>query len=122
MSAVLAVFLGGGLGSAARFLLSAVMSRALPGLFPYGTFAVNALGSLLLGVLTGLALRDMLPPGWRWFLGVGFCGGFTTFSTFSLELVLLVRDGSYSTACVYTVVSIAVALAAVAAGLWLTRP
>ena len=122
MKSVIAVFIGGGLGSAARFLLSAIVQRHIPGFFPYGTLAVNVLGSLLLGIVLGLASRSLLPAEWRLFLAVGFCGGFTTFSTFSLEVADMLRGEQYTTAFLYIAVSIVAGLAAVYTGLWLTRP
>ena len=121
MKSVIAVFLGGGIGSVARFLLSAAMQRTFPGLFPYGTFAVNILGSLLLGILIGLSSRSLPTPEWRMLLAVGFCGGFTTFSTFSLETAELLRGAHYTAALVYTGASVVVGLGAVCAGLWIAR-
>lgn len=121
MNDILAVFLGGGCGSVLRFLISAVISRNIAGAFPVGTLTVNILGSLLLGVLTGLAARDAVAPAWRFFLAVGFCGGFTTFSTFSLEFAGLLRSAQYATAFAYAGASLLLCLLATFAGLWMVR-
>ncbi|MGH9380205.1 MAG: fluoride efflux transporter CrcB [Thermoanaerobaculia bacterium] len=89
------VGLGGGCGAALRFLIGGWIHRWLPGsLFPWGTFAVNVLGCLLLGLLYGLAEgRGLFGPGARLFLFIGLLGGFTTFSTFAWESGSLLRDG-----------------------------
>lgn len=121
MSDILAVFLGGGLGSVLRFVLSAVIARNTAALFPVGTLSVNVVGSFLLGVLTGFFARETLSPEWRFFLAVGFCGGFTTFSTFSLEFATLLRNAHYGTACIYAAASLGLCLAATFAGFWTTR-
>ena len=82
--------------------------------FPLGTFAVNAAGSLLIGVVLG---AELPPPAVR-LLAVGFCGGFTTFSTFSADTLRLLRAGNYGPAAAYAALSIAVCLACTAAGWW----
>lgn len=89
------VGLGGGCGAALRFLLGGWIHRWLPGsLFPWGTFAINVVGCLLLGLLYGLAEgRGLFGPGARLFLFIGLLGGFTTFSTFAWESGSLLRDG-----------------------------
>lgn len=122
MKSVLAVFLGGGIGSTARFFLSALAQQILPGLFPYGTLAINAIGSFVLGIIMGLVPHSAISTEWRLFLAVGFCGGFTTFSTFSLEVVQLVRAEHYAAAGIYVAASLLLGIAAVFAGLWISRP
>jgi fluoride exporter len=95
---------GGALGAIGRFALSGwVTTWAFAG-FPWGTFAVNALGSSALGVAAG-ALSASAPPQLRAFLTVGFCGGFTTFSTFGFETLALVQVGSHATAAAYMLAS-----------------
>lgn len=121
MNDILAVFLGGGCGSVLRFLLSAVISRNVSGDFPVGTLLINIAGSLLLGALTGMFARDAVSPAWRFFLTVGFCGGFTTFSTFSLEFAGLLRSAHYPTAFMYAGASLVLCLLGTFAGLWLTK-
>jgi len=90
------VSLGAALGGAARYWLSNFVYRVLPATFPYGTLLVNVLGSFLLGLLVFFIFeRSTLSSEWRMLLTVGFCGGFTTFSTFSLETVNLLRNTEY---------------------------
>lgn len=113
---LLAVAVGGACGSTARYLLSgvALAGHTLCG-FPAGTFAVNAAGSLLIGLL----LVSTLPPAAGWLLTVGFCGGFTTFSTFSADAVQMLRAGNYGPALLYIGLSVAVCLACTALGMWI---
>lgn len=93
---ILLIAAGGALGSVARYLLSSLVHRAVPPLFPFGTFAVNAVGCLVFGVLVALAQqRFVLGPEARAFLLIGLLGGFTTFSTFAFESFELLRDGQF---------------------------
>jgi len=88
------VAFGGLVGSVARFWLSGAVQRVNGSDFPIGTLAVNLLGSFVIGVVMALSLeRGTLGPALRLFLTVGFCGGFTTMSTFSYETMALLRDG-----------------------------
>ena len=112
----LAVGIGGAAGSMARHALSGLVAAGcLAGGFPVGTFAVNAAGSLLIGAVTGYASQQALVP---LLAGVGFCGGFTTFSTFSADTVRLLRGGEYGTAAFYVALSLVVCTACTALGLW----
>lgn len=113
---LVAVGLGGGAGSIARYLLcySLLAGHTLWG-FPTGTFAVNAIGSLLIGIL----LQVVGSQTAIWLLVVGFCGGFTTFSTFSVDAVRLLREGCYTSAALYIGLSLAVCIACAALGLWI---
>lgn len=88
------VFLGAGFGGGARWWVSTTLSKLLPAYFPFGTLSVNILGSFLLGLLF-FSYEDntVIPDYLKLLLGTGFCGGFTTFSTFSLETVNLFRSG-----------------------------
>lgn len=111
----LAVAAGGALGSAARHLLAGrLLAGATLLCFPLGTFTVNALGSLFIGLLLG-ALRSQTAA---WLLVTGFCGGFTTFSTFSADTVRMLRAGSLAPAAAYVVLSMAVCMAGTAAGMY----
>ncbi|WP_064974313.1 fluoride efflux transporter CrcB [Alistipes provencensis] len=112
---LLAVGLGGAAGSVVRYMLSAwlLAGHTLLG-FPAGTFAVNALGSLLIGIL--LEATSSAAAGWL--LIVGFCGGFTTFSTFSADAVRLLRAGDYGPAAAYIALSAGVCIAFAALGMW----
>jgi fluoride exporter len=116
-SRLLGVALGGALGSVARVLVVTGMGP-LSVRFPWGTFAVNALGSLAIGFLAArwLALPTLSP--WRLFAIAGFLGGFTTFSAFSLENLNLLRQGRFLVAAGYIALSTAVGLLAAALGFW----
>lgn len=118
----MAVALGSALGGLARWTVTiAVQSRA--GLaFPWGTFSVNASGALLLGFLTRMALATpAISPEWRLFLTTGFCGGYTTFSTYSYETAMLIEHGEYGRATTYAVASVVVSLVAMFVGFMLAR-
>lgn len=103
------IALGSALGGCARYAMSTYIGN---GGFPWGTLAVNVLGCFLIGVLA--TMLDATP--WRQLLIVGFCGGFTTFSSFGLETLNLIRDGQLTRAGAYIVASVAVCLIAVWAG------
>ena len=93
---ILLVALGGALGRAARYLCSLGLSRWLGETFPWGTLCVNVVGSFVIGfyfILTAPNGRLLVSSDWRIFVTVGICGGFTTFSSFSLQTLLLLRDG-----------------------------
>lgn len=92
------VALAGSLGAVARFVVDGAVRSRLAGGFPWGTFTVNVSGSLLLGVITGLALFRGAPTELEIIVGVGFCGGYTTFSTASLETARLIADGRFTLA------------------------
>lgn len=91
------VFLGGGIGASARYWMQGAVHRMAGAGFPYGTLAVNVLGSLLIGILMSLfEERFVVNPSLRVFLTIGILGGFTTFSSFSYETMALLRDGSFA--------------------------
>jgi len=124
ISTTLIVFLGGGIGAALRHLVNNVSARLVGTEFPWGTLSINAVGSFAMGVLAGwLAFRA--GEGWsqnvRLFLATGVCGGFTTFSAFSLEAVLLWERGAMGPAAAYVVASVALAILGLVAGLALVR-
>jgi CrcB protein len=118
----LAIAAGGALGAIARHALgSAVTARASAWAgYPVGTFAVNALGCFLAGLLLGAAVRSPLSVELRAFLGVGVLGGFTTFSAFGGEVFLLLQNGANAIAFAYALASVVTALVAVWAGVALT--
>lgn len=117
---LLLVFIGGGLGSVARYGVG-VASLRLGSDFPYGTMAINIVGSILMGLFVGwFALRGG-PQALRLFVATGLLGGFTTFSSYSLEAVLLLERGETGAAAAYVVGSVALGLAGLFAGLLLMR-
>jgi CrcB protein len=116
------IALGSAVGGVARYLLGGLIQRLHPGPFPHGTLLVNIVGSLALGFLLRYA---MLTPGFspalRAGLTIGFCGGFTTFSTFSVEVVGLIEAGDYRRAALYVALSVGLSVLAAAAGYALAR-
>lgn len=118
---ILYVALGGALGSVLRYILGGAVQRAFHAGFPYGTLVVNVLGCFFVGVLVKLFMNVEPPAPLRALLIVGFCGGFTTFSTFSSEAIGLAEAGDYLRATGYVVASLLLCLAATAAGLAAVR-
>lgn len=115
------VALGGALGAVLRFLLGGWMALwAVPG-FPWPTFTANLVGSGMLGFLAGRLAPPSAAPRLRAFLTVGLCGGFTTFSTFDLEVLRLLQAGSFGIAGMYSLGSVGACVAGVMAGLHLGR-
>ena len=116
------ISLGGALGTAARYLLSVWLLRTLGPAFPYGTLAVNVIGSFLLGVIMQ-AGGDTSPlsPTTRLVLGTGVMGGFTTYSAFNYETLQYVQQGAWATAGLYVATMLLVCLAAGGLGVWLAR-
>jgi CrcB protein len=113
---VLLVLLGGAVGAPARYLVDLFVQRRHDSVFPWGTFTVNVVGSLLLGVVAG-AVHAGDGPGWLLTLvGTGFCGALTTFSTFGFETVRLVEEGAMLAAVVNVAASVVVGLLACAGG------
>jgi CrcB protein len=118
MKAYLFVALGGALGSVARYWCSGVVARAFGETFPWGTVGVNVVGSFVIGLfatLTGTDGRFLVPGEWRIFVMVGVCGGYTTFSSFSLQTVNLLRDGEHLYAAGNVLLSVALCML----GVWL---
>lgn len=107
MKELLIIGLGGFLGSISRYLMHVFMIARIATPIPIGTLTVNLLGSFLLGIIIGLFNRyDWLTHEWRLFLAIGFCGSFTTFSTFSVENLELIKSGNYLTLGIYTLLSL----------------
>ena len=122
MNAFIIVFLGAGIGGALRHGTNLAALRLFGAGFPYGTLAVNILGSLVMGLLAGW-FAQKADPGqtWRLFLTTGVLGGFTTFSTFSLDTALLWERGQAGLALAYVLLSLTLALLGLFAGLMLMR-
>ncbi|SFA94893.1 CrcB protein [Lentibacillus halodurans] len=110
--------LGGSLGAASRYLIAEWMKHKTRA-FPAGTWIVNIAGSFLLGMLADFHLANDMNDALWLLLGAGFCGSFTTFSTFGHETVTLLQSDQYKTAGLYVVASIAVGLAAATVGFWI---
>lgn len=122
MNALLAVALGGAAGSVARFCTTNAVYEWLGRDFPFGTLTVNVVGGLLMGFLTELLIaRFVVATEWRALVLVGFLGGFTTFSTFSMETWLLMQEGDFAKAALNALVSVVLCVAAVWIGLNLAR-
>lgn len=116
------VFVGGGMGSACRHGVNLLAARWLGGGYPWGTFVINVLGALAMGVVVELfALKTSLPPSARLLLTTGVIGGFTTFSTYVLEIGLLLERGDAPAALAYALSSLVVGLLALWAGMGLVR-
>ncbi len=113
------VFLGGGLGSICRYATAQLFGRW--GEFPLGTFMANAISCIVLGALVALASRQLLAVEYRLLLITGFCGGFSTFSTFSNELLQLFRQGEWGVAATYLLSSLLVGLAGIWVGIKLAE-
>jgi len=116
MKELLLVCIGSFVGGGARYAISKALQAWWPSCFPWGTLTVNVVGCFLIGLLSGLALGHHLSPTARLVLVTGFCGGFTTFSTFMNENFQLGRDGQLTLAILYTAVSVVLGLLAVVAG------
>ena len=121
MKQVLLVFIGGGAGSALRYIVGKFLKTASTG-FPWGTFSVNVIGSLLIGVFMGIALKNSsFSENQTLLLITGFCGGFTTFSAFAYENQVFLKEGDLTSFLIYTLGSIGLGLAAVFLGLFISK-
>ncbi|CAN5214504.1 fluoride efflux transporter CrcB [soil metagenome] len=118
----LLVFVGGGLGASLRHAVNVGCARACGLNFPYGTFVINITGSLVMGLIAGcLAFKGEASQPWRLFIMTGILGGYTTFSAFSLDSVLLYERGELGLAAFYVAGSVVLSLAGLLAGLSLVR-
>lgn len=116
------VALGGALGAVCRYLAGNVVSKTLGSALPWGTFAINIVGCFCMGLLmTVIVERELLGAGWRLFLCVGLLGGFTTFSSFGYETLMLLAEGNVAAAAGYACGSVLLGLMAAGAGVLLAR-
>jgi CrcB protein len=113
----IAFVVAGSIGAVTRYVIDAVVQQRSRRDHPWGTFIINVSGAFVLGFITGLALYRGLSSTQRTILGTGFCGAFTTFSTFTFETVRLVEEGDTTVAVLNVVGSVTVAIAAAALGL-----
>ena len=118
MTGIICVGLGGGLGAVLRYGISLLPYK---GTFPALTLVTNVLGALVIGVIAGMAARKNLSPNLVLFLKTGVCGGFTTFSTFSLEAYTLIGKGHYGMAAVYMCASVIFCLIGVMGGMYVSE-
>lgn len=115
------VFLGAGLGGTLRFWLGGLVQSLVGVAFPVGTLFVNLTGSFLIGVVMGALSRETLLQSWHLFAVVGMLGGYTTFSSFSYETVVLLQRSAWVEATLYVTASCGVCVAATAVGIWLGK-
>lgn len=124
MLSVVLVFVGAGIGGVLRYAVGVGSGRWLGVEFPWGTLAVNIIGSLVMGLFAGYFAFRAGTPGaqeWRLFLTTGVLGGFTTFSSFSLDIATLWERGATQAALVYGLASLIISILALFSGLWLVR-
>ncbi len=119
---LLIIGLGGFLGSVSRYLTGFLVQKNWPSISVLGTFTANVVGCLLIGAIYGLYLRyEGFTNDWRLFLITGFCGGYTTFSTFAFENAQMLQTGAYKPFIYYTIGSLTLGIIAVFGGLLLTK-
>lgn len=119
---VLSVAVGGALGAVSRYFLGNFISRIIGSALPYGTFVINIVGCFFMGlIMTMIIERGMLSVAWRLFLCVGFLGGFTTFSSFGYETLVLLQEERFASAMLYVGGSVFCGLAAATVGVTLAR-
>ena len=118
MKQFLLVFIGGGIGSVLRYIIGKALNSSQSGI-PYGTFTANILGSLLIGIILGFAAKNQtLTQNHTLLLATGFCGGFTTFSTFAYENHVFLKSGDFTSFAIYTIASFILGFLAVFAGIY----
>lgn len=118
MKSVAFVALGSAIGGICRYFAQLYISKLYPFSFPWGTWMVNIFGCLCIGIFYALSEKgNLLTPEWRLFLTTGFCGGFTTFSTFAFENMNMLRTGDYMYTILYTISSVILGILAVFLGI-----
>lgn len=122
MKMVVLVGIGGFIGGAGRYLVTQYVNKLAPAVFPYGTFLVNVVGCLLIGIFFGVSERfTWMNSEWRLFLTTGVCGGFTTFSAFAYENVKLLQSAHYAVFGAYVMASVLTCLIATFGGISLAK-
>lgn len=120
MKEVIAIFIGSGFGGVSRYILSMWLENWHKYSFPFGTLVINIIACLVLGFVIGVAdNRGIISPTVRLFLSVGFCGGFSTFSTFSNETIGLFQQGNVVGSAIYIISSIILCISATLGGLYI---
>lgn len=120
--ALIAIFLGGGAGSVMRYCVQLLLhEKIVPYNFPWATFVVNIIGCLMIGLFYALSAKFNWSPELRLMLTAGLCGGFTTFSTFSNDIVEMCQQGAILTVVIYVAVSIVLGIAAVVGGAYISK-
>ncbi len=118
---LLIVFAGSGLGGVARWTVQSLIIQRISSAFPLSTLVVNISGCFIIGMIYGLSAGNELSNGWKLALTTGFCGGFTTFSTFSFENLQLLKNGNYGLFAINIIASVLLGIAAVIAGLYMVK-
>ncbi|MDZ4844333.1 MAG: fluoride efflux transporter CrcB [Chitinophagales bacterium] len=121
MRILLLVGAGGFIGSVLRYLAAQFVQNKFLSAFPFGTLSVNVIGCFAIGIIFALAEKGNLSAEWRLFLATGICGGFTTFSAFSIETISLMKEGQMTGAFLYILASIALGLGATFLGIVLVK-
>ncbi|MEO6220412.1 MAG: fluoride efflux transporter CrcB [Ginsengibacter sp.] len=117
MKIIIAVGIGSFIGGISRYLLSQLIQNKFPSAFPFGTLSVNIIGCFIIGLMFGFNERNYISMEWYLFLVMGILGGFTTFSSFSIETIALIRNGQHWLALSYVSSSIFIGLLATFAGI-----
>lgn len=122
MKEIILVAAGSGLGGVLRYWVQWLAQKQYPSLFPVGTFIVNLTGCLLIGILVGVAGKgNIFSADTRLFLATGFCGGFTTFSTFAMENMAMLRSGHFMYFLLYAVGSVVLGILATYSGMYMIK-
>lgn len=122
MNQLLLIFIGGGLGSLARFSLSKFIQENLDKIFPFGTLGVNVLASIILGIFVGMVeMKTLTNPNYKALIAIGFCGGFSTFSTFSNDTLQLIQSNRILEALTNILLNVILSILATFAGITLSK-
>ena len=122
MNQLLLIFIGGGLGSLTRFSLSKFIQENIDKTFPFGTLGVNVLASIILGIFVGMVeIKSLANPNYKALIAIGFCGGFSTFSTFSNETLQLIQNNRILEALMNILLNVILCILATFGGITLAK-